>query len=325
MTSLDTRLAELRALAEPTRLRLVAALLRGELTVSELTQVVEQSQPGVSRHLRLLTEAGLVARHQEGAWAFYRATVPAALLPALDGLVGGTAAADLARLGAVLEARSAAARAYFAEAAAGWDDLRRRYLAEEAIEAAMLRAAREAGPIGELIDLGTGTARMLVLLDGLYERAVGFDASPEMLAIARLRLAEAGVTRGYVRRADLAELTSEGAGADLVLLHHVLHFLGDPAGAVARAVHLARPGGRVVVADLAPHDREELREHHAHRRLGFDTATIAGWGAEAGATLLRAETIPAATQQGLPSHVWVLERGGAAERPGPQRELVHAH
>ncbi|MBK9082542.1 MAG: metalloregulator ArsR/SmtB family transcription factor [Rhizobiales bacterium] len=280
-------LAALEAAGEETRLRLLALLAEAELTVSELVAILGQSQPRVSRHLKLLVEAGLVDRHREGAWAFFRlaertplAAVARAALDALDP-ADQTIVADRARLAETRAARAEQAARYFAAHAGDWASLRRMHAPDERVEAALADVVG-AGPFHAALDLGTGSGRMLELFAPQAGRAVGVDQSPAMLAVARAALERAGLRHAQLRQGDLYALPVEREGYDLVILHQVLHYLDDPARALREAARALRPGGRLVVVDFAPHDHEALRTQHAHRRLGFADAEIAGAMAEAG-------------------------------------------
>ena len=272
--SLDTILAGLEASGEVTRLRLLALLADAELTVSELVTILGQSQPRISRHLKLLTDAGLAERHREGAWAFFHLAdrTPAADLardiirridPA-DAVLSG----DRARLAEVRRARSEQAAAYFAAQAKDWDKLRSLHVAEETVEAA-IRDIIGAHHLHAVLDLGTGTGRMLELLAPLADRAVGVDSSPAMLNLARTRLERTGLRNVQLRQGDIYALPIERDAYDLVIIHQVLHYLDDPSRALREATRALRPGGRLIVVDFAPHAQEFLREQHAHRRLGF--------------------------------------------------------
>ena len=275
MTTSGRALVEmLRAAGEPTRLRILALLAEEELAVMELGQVLEQSQPRVSRHLKLLAEAGLVERFPDGAWVFYRlrgaepgrSFVRQSLdLIAADDPVFSV---DSQRLEEVRAARNAEAAAYFARNAAHWDEIRSHYVSEADVEAAILRAAGP-GPHRRLIDLGSGAGRMLTLLGPQAEATLGLDLSQQMLNIARVQTAEAGLKRCELRHGDVfATGLPDGAG-DLVVIHQVLHYLPDPAAAVAEAARLVEPGGNLLIVDFAPHGLEFLRQAHQHRRLGF--------------------------------------------------------
>ncbi|MFD1623674.1 ArsR/SmtB family transcription factor [Azospirillum griseum] len=284
---MDDLLATLKAAAEPTRLRLLALCAHGELTVTELTQILGQSQPRVSRHLKLLCDAGLLDRFREGTFAFFRlaekgpsaelARVLVDAIPASD----PTQALDLERLEAIKRGRSESAATYFRENAARWDEIRSLHIAEREVEAALLRLFPDAG-VESLLDIGTGTGRMLEVLGPRAQRATGVDQSREMLAVARTKLEGAGLRHCHVRQADLYQLPFPGGSFDAAIIHQVLHFTETPADAVAEAARVLRPGGALLIVDFAPHTLETLREEHAHRRLGFAEEEVAGWCRQAG-------------------------------------------
>jgi len=287
-TSTSTRLgfdalnAALKAAGEETRLRVLALLGEAELTVSDLTDILRQSQPRISRHLKLLAEAGLVERFREGTWAFFRlaesgggASVARALLERLDP-ADPTIARDRARLASVRQARAAAAQAYFRAHAAEWDRIRKLHVADEAVEEA-IRSALADKPFRSLLDLGTGTGRMLELFGPDLERGLGLDLSLDMLLLARDRLERAGLKNCSVRQGDIYDLPLPNDSFDVVILHQVLHFLDDGARAIREAARVLRPGGRLLVVDFAPHEEEFLREQFAHRRLGFAPETVTQW------------------------------------------------
>ena len=280
-------LAALRAVAEPTRLRLVVLCARGELTVSELTQILGQSQPRVSRHLKLLCEAGLLDRFREGIWVFYRlsrsspAGALARQLVATCGETDATIALDLQRLGAIKRQRSDLASAYFRDNAPQWHRIRSLYIDEREVEAALVEIVDAAGP-RDLLDIGTGTGRMLEILAPRVELALGVDQSREMLAVARVNLERAGLENGSVRLGDMYRLALPDASFDAVVIHQVLHYADRPAEAIAEAARVLRPNGVLVLVDFAPHSLEFLRDEHAHRRLGFADGEVAEWCEAAG-------------------------------------------
>ena len=285
--ALDTILYGLEAAGEPTRLRLLALLCEADLTVSELVTILGQSQPRISRHLKLLVDAGLAERHREGAWAFFHIAdrTPAADLARdiVRRIDPGDAilAGDRARLAEVRRVRSEQAAAYFAARAKDWDHIRGLHVPEANVE----RAIREivgTRPLHAVLDLGTGTGRMLELLAPVAERAVGVDQSPAMLNLARTRLEREGLRNVQLRQGDIYALPVERDGYDLVIVHQVLHYLDDPSRALREAARTLRPGGRLVVVDFAPHTHELLREQHAHRRLGFAREEVDGFLREAG-------------------------------------------
>ncbi|HEY2069622.1 MAG TPA: metalloregulator ArsR/SmtB family transcription factor [Rhizomicrobium sp.] len=287
---LDGLLAMLRAAGDATRLRLLLVLREAELTVSELTQIVGQSQPRVSRHLKLLGDAGLLERFKEGSWVFYRAAdrgEGAALGDALAALAQPEALEmDRKRLAQIREARAAEAAAFFKANASEWERIRSLHAPDAEVEAAILRLI---GPIDAVLDAGTGTGRMLELLSPHIRRGVGIDVSPDMLAIARDRLA--AMRNCQVRLSDVFRLPFARGEFDAVLFHQVLHYLDDPEAAVVEAARVLKPGGRVVIADFAPHQLEFLRDELAHRRLGFADREVQGWFEAAGLKPLTSEAI----------------------------------
>lgn len=279
------------AAGESTRLRLLALAAEAELTVSELVTILGQSQPRISRHLKLLAEAGLVERHREGSWVFFRMAQTGPVAGFARDLVNRLAstvtplAADRARLDEVRMARAAQAARYFAAQAANWDKLRALHVPEERVEAA-IRQVIGASEFQTLLDLGTGTGRMLELLGPLSARAVGIDQSPQMLSIARDRIERAGLRNVQLRQGDIYAAPVEQDGYDLVIMHQVLHYLDDPLRAIKEAARALRPGGRLLIVDFAPHEEEALRSVHAHRRLGFAAGEIAGFMAASSLDLI---------------------------------------
>ncbi len=300
MIWMETLVAMLRAAGDPTRLRLLLLLRQAELTVSELTEIVGQSQPRVSRHLKLLCDARLLERFKEGSWVFYRAADSgrgAELGRTLSTLAADEPAAieaDLTRLAAVREVRAAEAAAYFKANAAEWERIRALHAPDKDVEAAIVRHIARA-PIENLLDAGTGTGRMLELLSPHVNRAVGLDVSPEMLAIARDRLMRSNIAQCQVRLGDTYRLPFPDGGTltgfDAVLFHQVLHYLDDPGAAVAEAARVMRGGARLLIADFASHDLEFLRADFAHRRLGFSDREVLGWFHAAGLKTVASEAI----------------------------------
>jgi ubiquinone/menaquinone biosynthesis C-methylase UbiE/DNA-binding transcriptional ArsR family regulator len=288
---MDLPLTIFRALADPTRLRILALLRAMELSVGELAQVLVQSQPRISRHIKILAEAGLLGRRKEGAWVFLGLGEDALVRPllvALDAWAAQSppdpwAVADQARLSAVQADRARAAEAYFNAQASSWDEMRSLYVAESDVEAAITALLADA-PIGRLVDIGTGTGRMLELFAPQALSTTGIDRSPEMLRLARAKLAAKGLEHVELRQGDMYALTLPDGAADTVLLHQVLHYAQLPEAALAEAARLLAPGGRLLVVDFAPHEREELRSRHAHARLGFSDEQMANWFAAAGLT-----------------------------------------
>ena len=309
----------LRAAGEPTRLRILALLKREELAVGELTRVLGQSQPRVSRHLKLLTDAALVERFPDGAWVFYRLTGagPARRLVedmlALIGVDDQGLARDAERLAGVRAERAEQAASYFAENAERWDEIRTFHTAESAVEAAIVAAAGD-GPFGRLIDLGTGSGRMLTLLGSRARSAVGLDLSRQMLNIARSRVAEAGLKACELRHGDIHGTGLSAGDADLVVVHQVLHYLSEPAAAVAEAARLTAPGGKLLIIDFAPHENECLRAEHRHRRLGFSDDEMSRWLHGAGLGQVHVTALPPATGDGVTVNVWSARRDSESLR-----------
>lgn len=315
----DQAVEALRAAAEPTRLRILALLAHEEMAVLELSRVLGQSQPRVSRHLKLLADAGLVERFPDGAWVFYRLIAGGASRAMVDQALGMVAADDATfvhdaeRLKGVSAERAAEAAAYFADNANRWDEIRSLYTSESAVEEAIIAAAGE-GPFERLVDLGAGTGRMLTLLGSRARRSSGLDLSRQMLNIARGNVAAAGLSACELRHGDIFDTRLDDGAADLVVVHQVLHYLGEPAAAVAEAARLVSPGGRLIIIDFAPHGLEFLRSEHRHRRLGFTDEEIGRWleGSELGEVSVIALPPPAAG--GLTVKVWRAMRAAGRVR-----------
>lgn len=271
---MEELLQGLRAAAEATRLRILGLCAHGELSVSELCEVLGQSQPRVSRHLKLLVEAGLLERHQEGSFVYFRLTegreasqlarILVDLMPADDPVHG----LDLERLQAIKEAWALKAAAYFKRNAAHWDRIRQLHADQGEIDGA-LKALLAEDEVQDLLDVGTGTGHVLQLMGDSVDSGVGIDLSRDMLLVARANLWRQGLSNCVVRQADMMKLPYPSGRFDAVTLHMVLHYAERPAAAIAEAARVLRPGGRLVVVDFAEHQRQELRQEHAHRWLGF--------------------------------------------------------
>jgi ubiquinone/menaquinone biosynthesis C-methylase UbiE len=322
---MERLLGMLRAAGDPTRLRLLLLLVKAELTVSELTQILGQSQPRVSRHLKLLCDAGLLERFKEGAWVFYRAAdsgEAADLARAFPALAGGdedpVLLDDARRLAQVRATRAGEAAAYFRANAPQWERIRSLHVPEAEVERTIVKLL-ERDCLDCVLDAGTGTGRMLELLAPYIKRGLGIDVSPEMLAIARGRLESAGAFHCQVRRGDVYRLPfgdgEHKGGFDAVLFHQVLHFLDDPQAALREAIRVAKPGGRILIADFAPHGLEFLRSEHAHRRLGFSEHEVQGWFKAAGLKPVAVESLkPRSAVESLTVMVWLAETPGLGAR-----------
>ncbi|GAC1344124.1 MAG: metalloregulator ArsR/SmtB family transcription factor [Acetobacteraceae bacterium] len=274
---MESLLAALRACAEPTRLRLLALASRGAFCVVELTEILGQSQPRLSRHLRLLCEAGVLERVREGANVWFGLPPDAGIvhevlarIPEDDPVL----AADRRAAARVLAERARIASESFRKQGADWDEMRALGLPAADVEAALLALLPPAG-LGRVLDIGTGTGRLLELLAPRLRSGLGIDASRAMLALARARLAKPGLSHLAVRQADMYSLPL-AQRFDLVVLQMVLHYAEDPAAAVAEAARVLAPSGRLMIVDLAEHGRHELSARLAHRWPGFSDAGIAG-------------------------------------------------
>jgi ArsR family transcriptional regulator len=301
-----------RALADPTRLRIFHLLRAMELSIGELAQVLGQSQPRVSRHVKILADAGLAERRKEGSWVFLGLgpdDCVAPLFAAIDDWSrdgeDAWSVADRARLAAVRADRASAAARYFAEHAEEWDAIRSLHVPESAVEQRIVDILSDS-PIGRMVDIGTGTGRMIELIGGHASAAMGIDRSPEMLRLARAKLADAGLPQAELRQGDMYALPLGDGSADFVILHQVLHFAQHPAAAIAESARLLAPGGRLLIIDFASHDLEELRSRDAHARLGFADDQILGWYQAAGLGLERVEAL---IGDALTVKLWLGVRG----------------
>jgi ArsR family transcriptional regulator len=311
---MEQLLAALRASAEPTRLRILALAARGSFCVMDFTEILGQSQPRLSRHLRLLCDAGLLERLREGANMWFALPAPetqggSLARAVLDRLPedDATLAADRRQAARVLAERAREASESFRRKGADWDEMRALDLPAAAVEQALLTHLPEAG-IGRLLDIGTGTGRLLELLAPRVSAGLGVDASRAMLALARARLARPGLTHCAVRLADMYRLPLPDAGFDLVVLQMVLHYAEDPRGALAEAARVLAPSGRLVVVDLSAHARTDVMTRLAHRWPGFTDAAMHDLLAAAGLAAAGAVAVPGP----LDVRVWAAARGDAS-------------
>ncbi len=316
---LEAALDALRAIAEESRVRILAVLRHSELTVTDLTEILGQSQPRVSRHLRVLVDAGLVAKHREGTWVFFRAVdtgagaalVAAALDVADDG--DSVLAADLVRLDAVRTRRADTASEYFEQIASIWDEERSLHAAAGTVEAAIVEVVGDR-PLGRVLDVGTGTGRMLQLFAPRADRAVGLDTSHSMLSVARANLERLGLQGWELRQGDVHSPPLERSSFDLVVIHQVLHYLEDPVRALCEAAQLVAPDGRMLVVDFAPHRHDFLRAA-AHRRLGFTHDQLRQWFDLSGFDCQRIVDIdPPDGDDGLTVTVWLANNRRATQK-----------
>lgn len=308
--------AALKAAAEPTRLRILLLLAGGELNVKDLTLILGQSQPRISRHLKLLCEAGLIERFRDGSWVYFHISdrqpggrLALRLVADVDPSEASVRR-DRERAEALKRERESSAQAFFEEHAADWDRIRALHVAEKDVEAAMRRAIGD-GPFDFFVDLGTGTGRTLELFADRFERGVGLDVNQTMLTYARANLKAKGCTKAQVRHGDLYSLALADQQADAVVMHQVLHFLSDPALAIREAARVLSPGGKLLIVDFAPHEMEFLRSREAHERLGFTHEQVAGWLKDVGLVLESVEDLKPRMDDGdemLTVTIWLAER-----------------
>lgn len=316
--STDHVLDALRAAGEPTRLRLLALLRDADLSVGELVQILDQSQPRLSHHLKTLTVSGLVERLPEGAWVFYRAATKGASKRLLDSvfseldLNSGEFQADKTALRDVRQSRVSSAEAYFSGIAEEWDHIRSLHFSNASIEAAVSQLAGP-GPFRRVIDLGTGTGRMLTLIGDRAEDLEGLDLSHPMLTVARANLNQAGLTNARVRKGDVCKTPFDSNSADLVLIHQLLHYIDEPAQVIGEASRILSSDGRILIVDFAPHTLEYLRDKHGHHRLGIRPDDMTTWAAQAGLHLDPVHTFeaPSTLDQGLDVHIWLARPSDA--------------
>lgn len=315
-----------RALADPTRLRILRLLAHMELAVGELAQVLGQSQPRVSRHIGILCDSGLAERRREGSWIFLRQAGSASASNGLSASVssmletaededtsfGARCAEDRRHLTAIRTARELGAAEYFARHAGEWDQLRSWLGPAKSVETALLKSL-EVHVLGRVLDIGTGTGRIAELLAPRAEHLVALDKSTEMLRLARARLQCFPPQNVELVQGDFGALPFGEAEFDTVVLHQVLHYAQEPAKALAEAGRVCRPGGVIAVVDLATHEREELRQRHAHARLGFSDEQMHLWLTMSGFTPTMPVALPG---QGLTTKIWLATRNRASPSHG---------
>ncbi|MGI9316231.1 MAG: ArsR/SmtB family transcription factor [bacterium] len=296
--TLNQLLLALRAAGESTRLRILAALKHSELTVSELTMVLDQSQPRVSRHLKLLCDSGLLERYQEGAWVFHRISdregvgeVSRGLLELIN-LSDAELERDQQKLREIRQEKTRLAATYFSQHAAEWDSIRERMVSDADVERKLIERVCDR-EIDLFLDLGTGTGRILEILAPYVRKGIGYDLSREMLNVARSNLENAGVSNCTVRRSDIHSIGLNDNCADVITIHQVLHYCDNPEQVVRESGRLLKPGGQLLIVDFLPHDLEFLRERHAHQRLGFAKSTLKQWCRQYGFGHIKHESLEA--------------------------------
>lgn len=310
MQSPAALLSALRAVAEPTRIRLLRLLALEELSVMELVQILGQSQPRLSRHLKLLNDSRLIDRFPDGAWVFYRLATQSphgALISEILKAYGPPSEDDLKGLEVVRQERRATAEAYFASVATQWDEMRKLHASEAEVDRACLTLLGD-NTVGALVDLGTGTGHMIRLLQPLAESVIGLDLSQSMLNVARKACFEAGLTGIEFSHGDINDTRLSAQSADLVIIHQVLHYLSDPSKAILEAARLLRHDGRLLVVDFASHRLESLREQFRHRRLGFSDKDMTGWAEQATLSHMGGFALPPQTAHGLTVKGWLFQK-----------------
>lgn len=326
---MDELLNIMRALSDPTRLRIALLIRQLELSVGEVVQILGQSQPRVSRHIRILDESGIAERRKEGSWVFLRPgeQLTSGRMNALFAMTDGSGVRmlqrDLLKLEEVRAARASMAAAYFAQYASEWDQLRSLHVAETEVEEAM-RGVLNVAALGRVLDIGTGTGRMIELFANDADKFTAIDNNAEMLRVARAKLSKMpnDSPKVEIMLGDFNTLQLPDASYDTILFHQVLHYAQAPERVIAEAARVLAPGGRMMIVDFAAHDREELRTIHAHARLGFRDEMIARAFAGCGLELARQETLDGGA---LCVKIWLGQKTGLAARNPKLAEYTSAH
>jgi ubiquinone/menaquinone biosynthesis C-methylase UbiE/DNA-binding transcriptional ArsR family regulator len=329
---MDQILSLMRALADPTRLRIALLIRQLELSVGEVVDILGQSQPRVSRHIRILDEAGLAQRRKEGSWVFLRPGPKLndgrldPLLALSDDSDARMMKRDIAKLEEVRAARAKMAATYFAEHAAEWDQLRSLHVAEADVEDAMKRLLT-ISPLGRVLDVGTGTGRMIELFAGDAAHMTAIDSNSEMLRLARAKLSGLMLLHKKplsvdIMMGDFNNLPVEDGSFDTILFHQVLHYAQAPERVIAEAARVLAPSGRMMIVDFATHDREELRSVHAHARLGFSDDSILRSFASCGLYMVHSDTLGDTTVESgrLTVKIWLGEK--TAQEAAPPNDNI---
>ncbi len=289
-------LETLKALADPCRLRLTAVLLSGEFTVQELTRIMDMGQSRISRHLKILTEAGVLTVKRQGTWSYYRAGEEcrffSAIRPAFERELEMLTerSRDMAAVAEVLEERRRRSQEFFDRHARQWDDLARTLLPVPEYHKRLIKQVPEGVT---LLEIGIGTGALLIELAARAANVIGVDHSPAMLEEARRRLANDGVSSVELRLGEMSHLPLSDGSVGCVVANMVLHHAADPAAVLAEIRRVLVPGGVLLLADLARHEREAAREQLADQWLGFEENELTDWLKLAGFAVVTTELVAA--------------------------------
>jgi len=284
---------QFKALSDPTRLRLMNILDRFELNVNEIVSVVDMIQSGVSRHLRILLEAGLLLSRKEGSYIYYSADQAGAGRPVIKLACSRVQtdplfSADLVRAEQCITLRQNRAKRFFKTVAPQWDRLKKEVLGDFDLNSLF---ETQIGDARVVADLGCGTGEMLSRLLGRGPMAlIGVDSSPEMLEQARIRLPERSDLE--LRLGELENLPMRDREVDAAVMSMVLYHIYEPEKSIHEVFRVLKPGGFFLLADFMSHNREEIREIIGGSWLGFKKTKIKEWLTASGLTLKRAEVYP---------------------------------
>lgn len=290
----------LSALADPIRSRLLLVLERHELTVSELRAVLQLPQSTVSRHLKVLNDAGWLASREDGTSNRYRLDLKlldaaarrlwASVREEAEAMPG--TARDAQRVKSVLADRHTRSQQFFASSAAQWDKVRAELFGTRT-ELFALVGLLDASQV--VADLGCGTGQLAEVVAPFVRRVIAVDESAAMLKAARARLAS--LDNVELRAGNVEALPLEDGSVDVAILSLVLHYVTEPAAVLAGIRRTLVPrGGKLLLVDMQPHDRAEYRQTMGHVWLGFDAEQVTQWGKEAGFSSVRVHPLPAASQ-----------------------------